>query len=183
MISYPQPHKNRITVNIALISIFSALWVALNFTLAPIGFALTGLPVIHSVIIFFTLLLTVWATNQFGAASMVGVIGSAIVVLAGGPLPVLGFVPAAIILDLIFLVNRHILNLKPLNIAVAAIASIVCAFVAALVNGLLILKLPPAFIFTIWGGWTIIGGVIGVVLTLPIIGALERSQVKRVQAE
>jgi hypothetical protein len=179
----PQSHKNRFTVNIALISIFSALWVVLNFTLAPIGFALTGLPVIHSVIIFFTLLLTVWATNQFGAASTVGVIGSAIVVLAGGPLPVLGFVPAAIILDLIFLVNRHVLNLKPQSIAVAALASIVCAYLGALVNGIVILKLPLAFVFTIWGAWTILGGVIGVVLTLPIIGALERAQVKKVQAE
>ncbi len=178
-----QTHKNRFTVNIALISIFSALWVALNFTLAPIGFALTGLPVIHSAIIFFTLLLVVWATNQFGTASVVGLIGSAIVVLAGGPLPVLGFVPAAVILDLIFLVNRHVLNLKPFNIAVAIIASIVCAYVGALVNGIIILKLPIAFVFTIWGGWTILGGIIGVILTLPIIGALERSQVKKVQAE
>ncbi len=183
MFSPPQPNKNRFTVNIALISVFSALWAALNFTLAPLGFALTGLPLIHSVIIFFILLLVVWATNQFGAASTVGVIGSAIVVLAGGPLPVLGFVPAAIILDLIFLFNHHVLNLKPLNIAVAVIASIVCAYAGALVNGIVILKLSPAFVFTVWGGWTILGGVIGVVLTLPIIGALERAQVKKVQTE
>ncbi len=86
-----QTKKNRFTVNIALISIFSALWVALNLTVAPLGFSLFGLPVVHSVIIFFMLLLVTWATGQYGAASAVGIIGSAIVLLAGGRLPVLGF--------------------------------------------------------------------------------------------
>ena len=145
-----QPAKNRFSVNIALISIFSALWVALNLTIAPIGFALTGLPTIHSIIIFITLILVAWATGQYGAASLVGVIGSAIVLLAGGPLPVLGFIPAALIFDLLLLVIHHKVNLKPINIAFVLIASIVCAYVAAIVNGLLILNFAWMFTVTLW---------------------------------
>src|SRR5665647_1907999 len=86
-----QTKKTRFaTTNIALIAIFSALWVALNLTVAPLGFTLTHLPTIHSAIIFVTLLLVAWTTGQYGVASLVGIIGSVIVVLAGGPLPVLG---------------------------------------------------------------------------------------------
>ena len=107
--------RNRFSVNIALVSIFSALWVVLNLTVAPLSFALFHLPVIHSLIIFFMLFLVSWVTSQYGAASAVGVIGSVIVVLAGGPLPVLGFIPAALMFDLLLLVNHHKINLQPLK--------------------------------------------------------------------
>jgi hypothetical protein len=178
-----QTGKNRFTVNIVLISIFSALWIALNLTVAPISFRLTGLPIIHSVIIFFILLLVTWATSQFGAASFVGIIGSAIALLAGGPLPILGFVPASIVFDLLFLVNHHKVNLKPINVAIAVLISIVCAYVAAVANGFFILNFAPVFTLTIWAGLYVLGGIIGVILALPLIGALERAQVKRVRAE
>jgi hypothetical protein len=179
-----QTKKTRFaTTNIALIGIFSALWVALNLTVAPLGFTLTHLPTIHSAIIFVTLLFVAWATGQYGAASLVGIIGSVIVVLAGGPLPVLGFVPAAIIFDLIFLLSHHKVNLKPVNVGIAVLASLVCAYVAALVNGLLILHLEPVFTFTFWAGWNILGAVIGFAIAFPIIGALEKAEVRKVKAE
>ncbi len=178
-----QTTKNRFTVNIALISVFSALWVAFNLTIAPIGFSLTGLPTIHSIIIFLVLILVAWATGQYGAASIVGMVGSAIVLLAGGPLPILGFVPAALLFDFVLLINSHRVNLKPINIGVVVLASIVCSYVAAVVNGILILNLAWMFALTIFAGWTVLGGLIGVVITLPIIRVLEKAQVKRVKTD
>jgi hypothetical protein len=176
----PRTIKNRFSVNIALISIFSALWVVLNLTIAPISFRLTGLPVIHSVVIFFILLLVTWATNQYGAASLVGIIGSVIVLLAGGPLPVLGFILAAITFDLIFLVNHHRFSFKPVNVGIAILATIVAAFSASIVNFVLV---SPAFALTVWAGLVIIGGIIGIIIALPIIGILEKAQVKRVKTD
>jgi len=175
--------KPRFTVNIALTSMFTALWIALNLTVAPISFSLTGLPVIHSVSIFFTLILVIWATGQFGAATFVGVIGSAIVLVAGGPLPVLGFVPAAILFDLLFLINHHKINTKRTNVAMTIIVSIVCSYVAAVANGFIILNFAPFFTLTLWAGFVVLGGVIGVALALPIIRVLERAQVKRIETE
>jgi hypothetical protein len=178
----PQTNKNRFTVNIALISIFSALWVVLNLTVAPLGFAVFHLPVVHSLIIFFMLILVTWATGQYGTASAVSVIGSAIVVLANPQvLPVLGFVPAALVFDLVLLVNHHKVNLKAINIAIVVLASILCSYVAAVVNGLLILNLKLMFTLTVWGGWNVLGGIIGVVVVLPIIAVLEKAQVKKVK--
>lgn len=171
------------TTNIALIGIFSSLWVALNLTVAPLGFTLTHLPTIHSAIIFVTLLLVVWATGQYGAASLVGIIGSAIVVLAGGPLPILGFVPAAIIFDLFLLLSHHKVNLKAVNVGIAVLASLICACVAAIVNGLIILNLQLIFTLTVWAGWNILGAIIGFAIAFPIIVALEKAEVRKVKAE
>ena len=116
--------KNCFTVNIVLISIFSALWIALNLTIAPISFILTGLPTIHTIVIFFILILVVWATGQFGAASLVAIIGSPIVLLVNPSiLPVLGFIPAAVLFDLVLLVNHHKINTKPINIGIIVLSS------------------------------------------------------------
>jgi hypothetical protein len=180
-----QTRKNRFsTTNIALIGVFSALWVTLNLTVAPLGFALTHLPTIHSTIIFVMLLLVAWATEQYGAASLVGIIGSVIVVFAGGPLPVLGFVPAALIFDLFLLLSHHRVNVKPVSVRITFLASIICAYVAAVVNGSgLILGLEPLFTLTVWAGWNILGAVIGFAIAFPIIATLEKAEVKKVTAE
>jgi len=175
--------KNRLSVNIALVSIFIGLWVGFNLTVAPLSFYLTGLPVIHSVIIFFTLLLVVWATGQFGAASLVGIIGSAISLLAGGPPATLGFVPGAIVFDLVFLMNRHTVNTKRVNLAIAVFASAICGYVSAVFNGFFILFLPRVFTLTIWAGLVVVGAILGIMLAFPVIRVLERAQVKRVQTD
>ncbi len=181
----PQPSRTRFTTtNIALVGVFSAVWVILNLTVAPLGFAIFHLPVIHSLIIFLTLVLVTWATEQYGAASLVSIIGSAIVVLANPSiLPVLGFVPAAILFDLSLLANHHKVNVKPSTIGIVVVTSVICAYVAALVNGLLILNLAWMFTATVWGGWNVLGAIIGVAATLPIIAVLEKADVKKVKAE
>lgn len=172
------------TVNVALIGIFSALWVVLNLTVAPLSFALLHLPVIHSVVIFLLLLLVTWATSQYGAASIVSMIGSSIVVLVNpSVLPVLGFVPAALLFDLLLLVNHHKVNLKSANVGVTVLASILSAYLAALVNGFIILNLSWQFTLTVWAGWNVLGGLIGVGVVLPIIALLERANVKRIQTD
>ena len=98
-------------------------------------------------------------------------------------LPVLGFVPAAIVFDLILLVSHHRINLKPANITIIVAASIACAYIAALVNGFFILKLPTAFTLTFWAGFVIAGGIIGIALALPLVGALERAHVKQIKVQ
>jgi hypothetical protein len=68
--------KTRFTaVDIALVSIFCALYVVLNITLGSLSFRLLGLPVLHDFAVFFTLLLVIWVTGRFGTASLVSIIG------------------------------------------------------------------------------------------------------------
>ncbi len=173
--------KHFATTDLALIGIFSALWITLNLTVAPLGFRLTGLPVIHDIIAFLTLLLVAWATGKLGAASFVGLIGSLIVLLAGGPLPVLGFAASSVLFDAILMANHHKLNTKPFSMTVAALATFIAAYLAGIINGIFIIKLPLAFTLTVWGGWNLIGGMLGAAITLPTIIALEKAHVKKVK--
>jgi hypothetical protein len=169
------------TTNIALIGIFSAPWIALNLTVAPLGFRLLQLPIIHGAIVFLLLLLVIWATNQYGVASAVGIIGSVIVLLAGGPLPVVGFAVASLLFDMILSVNHHKIDTKLPNLAIAVLTIIICSCVAGIVNGIFILNQAPVFALTVWGSWTVVGGVIGIITTLPVIGVLEKAQVRKIR--
>jgi hypothetical protein len=170
-------------MDVALISIFSALWIALNLVVAPLSFALTGLPVIHVFLVFFVLLLVVWAIGKFGAASFVGVIASAIVLLAGGPLPMVGFAASSILFDAILTLAHHKLTTNPSSMAIAAAAVVISAYVAGNINGLYIIGLPLAFSATIWSGENLAGAVLSFVIAFPIIRLLEKAKVQQIKSE
>lgn len=170
------------TQDIALISIFSALWIILNYYVAPLSFQLLHLPVGHGVLVFFTLLLTAWATGKYGAASTVGTIGSTIVLLAGGPLSVLSFAATSLLFDAILAATHHKLKTKLYNMSIALLATALSAYTAGIITGALILNQPLQYATTVWGGWTLLGGIIGAVITLPVISVLEKANVKKINA-
>jgi hypothetical protein len=170
------------TTDVALISVFSALWIILNYYAAPLSFQLLRLPVGHAIIVFFTLLLAAWATGKYGAASAVGVIGSAVVLLAGGPLPVLSFATTSLLFDVILVACHHKLKPKPYSIGIAVIATSISAYVAGVLTGVFFMPNGTLlFAVTVWGGWTLLGGILGAAITLPIIGALEKANVKKIK--
>jgi hypothetical protein len=170
------------TADIALMSIFCALWVILNLTVAPISFRLLGLPVVHDFVTFFVFLLVAWATGKFGTASFVGVVGSLIVLLAGGPLPVIGFAVSSILFDVLLSANHHEIRLKAHSITVAALATLVSAYFAGVFIGVFLINGAYDWALTFWGGWHLAGGVISVIITLPIIGVLEKAGVRRIKS-
>ena len=169
------------TQDLALISVFSALWIGLNLVVAPLSFILTGLPVIHDFLVFFLLLIVVWATGKFGAASFVGVVGSIIVLFAGGPPPMVGFAACAILFDFILILNHHKLTTKLFSIVTAVMATVLSAYVAANINGLIILGFQTAFSATVWSAENLVGAVLSLVVAWPIIGLLERSKVQQIK--
>ena len=63
---------------------------------------------------------------------------------------------------------------------IAILATIVAAFSASIVNFLLV---SPAFAISVWAGLVIVGGIIGIVIAFPIIGVLEKTQVKRIKTD
>ncbi len=143
---------------------------------------MTGLPVIHVFLVFLVLLLVAWTTGEFGAASLVGLIGSAIVLLAGGPLPMFGFAAGSILFDSILILNHHKLAAKRSSITIAAVATVVSAYVAGNINGLFIMSLPLAFSATIWSGENLVGAALSLIIAFPIIGFLERAKVRQIKS-
>jgi hypothetical protein len=174
--------KHRFTAtDIALTSVFCAMYAALNITLAPLSMAWFGLPILCDFAVFFTLLLAVWATGKFGVASLVGMIGSPITLLRGNQVN-LGFAPAAVLFDFLLLLTRHRLEAKPYSLAIGALATAVSAYFAGVVIALLFLNRPLNWAVTFWGVWHLIGGAIAIAVTLPVIGVLERTNVKAIRS-
>lgn len=175
------------TVDIALVSIFCAQWAILNLTLGRISFALTGLPILHDFSVFFTLLLIVWATEKFGTALLVGILGSAIVLLFGGPLPNIGFAASAVLFDVLMSINHHKLRAGTSNIALAMLVTMISAYFAGVTIGIFLINEPMNWstsysALTFWGTWHLIGGIISAIITLPIIGILEKASVGKIRS-
>ncbi len=173
-------------VDIALISVFCALWATLNLTLGPLGFAWLMLPIFCDFAVFFTLLLAVWATEKFGAASLVGIIGSIIILLIRASPHIIGFASSAILFDVLMSANHHKLNAKAYNIAIAALVTAASAYFAGVVIGVFFMNKPLdwktfEWALTFWGGWHLIGGIMSITITLPIIGILEKANVRRIK--
>jgi hypothetical protein len=169
------------TIDIALTSLFCALWVVLTLTLGRSSFQLLGLPVLHDFAAFFTLLLVTWITGKFGTASLVGLIGSILVLLVGGPLPVVGFAASAIVFDLLMSANRHKIYPKVYNMVVAALVTAISAYFAGVVIGIFVMNQTVEWTLTFWSGWHLIGGIISATVALPLIGILEKANVRKVK--
>lgn len=174
-------------VDVALTGVFCALWIVLNLTLGPLSFQLTGLPIVHDFAAFFTLLLVAWVTGRFGTSLLVGVIGSIVTILVGPAIlvgPMICFAASAVIFDVLMSANQHKIRISPYSLTIAAISTVVSAYFAGVLFGVLFASnetLRGALTF--WGGWHLVGGVMTVAITLPIIFSLEKAGVRKIKGE
>jgi hypothetical protein len=174
-----KPYLN--TVDVALTAVFSALWIALNLTLGPLSFSLLQLPVLHDFGVFFTLLLVTWITGRFGPSLMVGLIGSVVAVLLGGPTLILGFAASAVLFDVFMFANHHKIQLSTYSLIMAAVVTLVSAYLAGVIIGVFFMGGGVQWALTVWGGWHLVGGVVAIAITLPIIVALEKANVRKIK--
>jgi hypothetical protein len=174
-------------VDIALTGVFCALWIVLNLTLGPSSFQLLGLPILHDFAAFFTLLLVAWVTGRFGTSLLVGVIGSIVTILLGPPTlvgPMICFAASAVIFDLLMSANHHKIRISTYSLIVAVIATIVSAYLAGVLIGVLFTSNQTLqWALTFWGGWHLVGGVMTVAITLPIILSLEKANVRKIKGD
>jgi len=168
--------------DIAIIVVFSAMWAVLNLSVGPIGFRLLRLPIFCDFSVYFTLLLATWASCKTGIPSAVGIIG-AIIVMATTPTStqMIGFLASAILFDAIMAFCKHEIILKPYNMAVAAAATLISAYFAGVVIGTVFMNGSLDWALTYWGLWHLIGGVIGLIVAILVIGALEKANVKGIK--
>ncbi len=167
------------TVDTAFIAVFSALYIVMNLTLGPLSFQLLGLPILHDFGIFFTLLLVAWITGRLGISIAVAFIGSAIAILLGAPPLIIGFAASAILFDFLLIANHHKIRNSIRGLIVPAMATIVSAYIAGVIIGVLFMSNGIQWALTIWGGWHLIGGVLTIAITLPMIAALEKANIRR----
>lgn len=170
-------------VDIALTSVFCALWIALNLTLGPLSFQLLQLPILHDFGVFFTLLLVAWVTGRFGTSLLAGIIGSIVAILLGGPPLILGFAASAVVFDVLMSASHHKIRIALFNLAIATIATMLSAYFAGVLIGVFFMGNGLQWALTFWGGWHLIGGILTVAVTLPIIIALEKASVRKIKGD
>ena len=173
-----------ITVDIALTGVFCAIFAALNLILGPLSFSLTGLPIIHDVAVFFPLLLIAWVTGRFLTSSLVGIIGSIVAILLGGPPLIIFFAPSAVVFDILMSANHHKIRIAPYSLIIAAIATLLSAYFAGVLIGVFFSPGQTLlWAVTFWGGWHTVGGVLSLAITLPTILALEKANVRKIKGD
>src|SRR4030043_2280471 len=166
-------------MDVAVMVVFSALWGILTGTLGRFGFALFGLPVFCDFAAFFTLLLSTWIISKFGVASIVGIIGSVITFMLNSQSQVFGFTAAAILFDMLMAASQHRIRVKVFNLIFVGLATLVSAYFAGVIIGLFFMARSADWGLTIWGGWHLIGGIISVVVAIPVVGVLGEANLVR----
>ncbi len=167
------------TIDVAFITVFSALYIVMNLFLGPLSFQLLGLPILHDFGIYFTLLLVAWITGQFGTSIFVAIIGTPIAILLGAPPLIIGFALSSIVFDFVLIANHHKVRNSIKGIAISALATLFAAYVAGVAIGVLFMANGVQFALTVWGGWHMVGGILTLAITLPVIAGLERANVRR----
>jgi hypothetical protein len=172
------------TVDVALTAVFCAVFAALNLTLGPLSFQLLQLPILHDFAVFFPLLLVTWATGRFGTSLLVGIMGSIVAILIGGPSLIICFAASAVIFDLLMFASQHRIRISIYSLTIAAIATTVSAYIAGVLIGLLFTPNQTLqWALTFWGGWHLIGGILTLAITLPIILTLEKANVRKIKGD
>ncbi|HVP16932.1 MAG TPA: hypothetical protein VMT42_06170 [candidate division Zixibacteria bacterium] len=171
------------SLDVALTGMFCALWIAVNLFLGPLSFSLTGLPVLHAFGIFFTLLLVAWVTGRFGTSSMAGIIGSIFAILLGAPVLIVCFCASAVVFDVLMFANHHRIRIARNSLAITAIVTMLSAYLAGILIIMFFQGGGLQYALTFWGVWTLVGGILALAITLPIIIALEKANVRKIKGD
>jgi hypothetical protein len=168
---------------LAAIAMCAGLWGVLNSILSPAFFRLAGMPFLCDLIGFSVLALAAWWIRKLGALTAIGLIATAInFVLVPGGFQFIGFTGASIFFDVTTACLRHILPFRKADYSFASMLpiSIASAAVAGYIIGVFFMA-GPALIK--WGGalgWAglhAIGGIIGGIIGVFLIAALNSRMV------
>jgi len=164
---------------IAAVTLLSALWGVLNSIFSPIVFNMFGLPILCDMIGFAVLSLTAWWIRKLGAATMVGIIATAIsFIFNPGGIFFLGFTAASIVFDIVAWLARYNVYFRTtfLTAISLSLVSVLSASVAGFIIGTYFMVGPA---LARWGGvlgWVglhavggVIGGFIGVTLVTGLV--------------
>ena len=166
------------TTDIAVIAISAAFWSVINATLAPIFWQLTRLPILCDILAVVSLAIALWWTRKLGAATLVGLLATALnFVLRPGATHFLGFTAASVVYDLLARMLGYSrcfsASYSPVLLSFIGAAS---TWLAGLLIGAFFMggSVPILYFSALHAA----GGLIGSILSVALIKAVERRGVK-----
>jgi len=170
--------------DIAAIALSAALWAVLNWTVTPVFWQLTHLPILCDMIGTSLLILTLWWTRKPGAATLMGVIATILnFMLRPGATHFLGFTAASIVFDAAAKAvgYRNSLDRRLVSSVSLVAISVLSTLAAGFIIGSFFMN--PMFLANMFGGVAFFaalhgaGGVIGGVLGVTVVRGLEARRV------
>jgi len=169
--------------DVAAVAVCSALWGVLNAWLSPIIWQLTHLPFLCDMLAFIALILVIWWTRKFGAASFVGLVVAAMTLMVTPTaFQTLAFVVAAMVFDIVTRTlgyGRLFKNLAWGGV-VLVVSSVLCAGLAGAIIGASFMGFKTLQAILTFGGLHAIGGLIGGVIGVVVVNALVTRHIKTI---
>jgi hypothetical protein len=169
------------TRDIAAIAVCSALWGVLNTILSPVFWELTKMPFLCDLLAFTVLVLVIWWTEKFGAASFVGVIVTVMtLMLRPTAFHMTGFLVASVVFD----VATRILGYGRLfqnpvwGSAVLITFSVLSAGIAGIIIGAFFMGFKTQQAILSFAGLHALGGLIGGAIGVMTVRALIARRVR-----
>ena len=169
------------TRGVTAVAVCAALWAVLNAFISPFFWQLTQMPLLCDLLAFAALVLVVWWTKRFGAASLTGVVfGVLSFVLRPGAFFNLAFVAAAIAFDFLTraLGYDRMFTRRLVGSIAAVLISVVCAALAGLIIGSLFMNLASLPAILSFAGLHAVGGLIGGVIGAGMVAALKARRIE-----
>jgi len=167
--------------DIAAVAVCSALWGVLNAWLSPLVWQLTHLPFLCDMLAFMALILVIWWTRKFGAASLVGlVVATMTLIITPTASQMLGFVVATILFDVVtrFLGYERLLKNLTWGGIVLVVISVLCAGLAGAIIGASFMGFKTLQAILAFGGLHAMGGLIGGIIGVIVVKALVARRIK-----
>ncbi len=169
--------------DIAAIAVCSAIWGILNSLISPIFWQLTRMPFICDLLAFMVLILVVWWTGKFGAASLTGLVVAGIsLMMRPTSFDILAFAAASIIFDVATrILGYQRLFTNPIRGGPILITlSLLSASVAGAIIGFFFMGFRTQQAVLTFAGLHAFGGVIGGVIGVILVKALMTRRIKPV---
>lgn len=169
---------------IAAIALSAALWAVINWTVAPVFWNLTHLPILCDTAGISLLTLIVWWVRKPGAATLMGVIATILnFMLRPEATQFLGFTAASLVFDVLVSAVGYggILNRRLVSTISLFIISVLSTLAAGFIIGTFFMN--PMFLSNMFGGVTFFaalhgaGGLIGGILGGIFVRGLEARRV------
>ena len=167
--------------DIAAIAACSAVWGILNSLISPMFWQLTRMPFLCDLLAFMVLVLVVWWTRKFGAASFTGLVVAGIsLTLRPTSFDILAFVAASIVFD----AATRILSYQQLfknpirGSAILVVFSLLSASVAGAIIGVFFMGFRTQQAILTFAGLHAFGGLVGGVIGVVLVKALMARRIK-----
>jgi len=165
---------------IAFVSIISALGGVLQAYLAPVTFAILRLPFGHDILVFFPLLLSGWVIRRIGGVSGVGIISTLVVLfLRPGMFLVTAFALSSVLLDLLLYTINYDITFKIRKVILVSAMVALTAYLAGAIIGFFFMTGSLDYALFVWGPLHVVGSLFALLITFPILAALEKTGVRK----